>query len=192
MQSKVLKTVFAHHVGASLKACVVTKKTGYPTNSEGGRDASARPLAVFASRKLLTQSLAATSQFQGQGGGIAQHEFCGAAGWDEVLHGMPARRHGISVREAADRRQAITSRPDADRRTERVPPEGRNPKIPHPITMRSGWVGSAHGFASTPYRRAKIRLAATFRTCVCFWTRRNANRQGNISPLPAFSMNSSC
>ena len=86
-------------------------------------------------------------------GGIAQHEFCGAAGWDEVLHGMPARRHGISVREAADRRQAITSRPDADRRTERVPPEGRGPKIPHPITMRSGWVGSAHGFASTPYRR---------------------------------------
>ena len=48
----------------------------------------------------------------------------------EVLHGTPVRRHGISVREAADRRQAITSRPDADRCTERVPPKGRDPKTP--------------------------------------------------------------
>ena len=48
----------------------------------------------------------------------------------EVLHGTPARRHGISVREAADCRQAITSRPDVDRRTERVPPEGSAPKTP--------------------------------------------------------------
>ena len=51
-------------------------------------------------------------------------------GW-RCCTGLPEGRHGISVREAADRRQAITSRPDPDRRTERVPPEGRDPKT-HP------------------------------------------------------------
>ena len=71
------------------------------------------------------------------------------------------RRHGISVREAVDRRQAITSRPDVDKRTERVLPEGRDPKIPHPITMRSGWVGSAHRSASTQQCDLFLKVNAT-------------------------------
>ncbi|MBP3405016.1 MAG: hypothetical protein J6N18_02860 [Kiritimatiellae bacterium] len=39
-------------------------------------------------------------------------------------------------------------------------------KRQHHFSCREyGWVGSAHGFASTPYRKVEIRLAVTFRTC---------------------------
>ena len=39
-------------------------------------------------------------------------------------------------------------------------------KRQHHFSCREyGWVGSAHGFASTPYRKVEIRLAVTFITC---------------------------
>ena len=41
VQSKALKTSIAHSTGASDKACAVTNKTGYATNSAGGQGASA-------------------------------------------------------------------------------------------------------------------------------------------------------
>jgi hypothetical protein len=52
-----------------------------------------------------------------------------------------------------------------NKRTEQVPPEGRDPKTPHPITMRSCRDGSAHRFASTQqcdlFLKVKVSTMAT-------------------------------
>ena len=95
----------------------------------------------------------------------------------EVLHGTPARWHGISVREAADRRQAVTSRPDTDKRAERVPPEGRAPKTPPSLC-------GANCSADSQAHRAKSERHVQKQTQVSFHGRNGAKRRvGQYHPI---------
>ena len=170
-----------HSVGASLKACAVTNKTGYPTYSAGGQGTSATGPGIPAK------------------GGIAQ---TGAEAWRRACgrysdpshaaayaHGCAIlrrkRNHWLSGDALKCRRRAKCNggqyrspTPNAPLRKE-VEREADDPegnlvivkrverKRQHHFSCREyGWVGSAHRFASTQYQRVEIRLAVTFRTCV--------------------------